>query len=231
MPRVSVIIPTYNRAGPVVRAVDSVLAQTFSDFELIVVDDGSTDNTAEALATCQGRLTLICRPHGGVSAARNSGLAAARGELIALLDSDDYWRPEKLAAQVRFFDEHPEAVICQTEETWVRRGRRVNSGLRHQKPSGEAFFRSLELCLISPSAVMMRKSLLEEVGVFDESLPACEDYDLWLRVTARYPVHLIEEPLMVKTGGHEDQLSVTTVGLDQYRVKALQKVMVFRDFK
>ena len=100
-----------------------------------------------------------------------------------------------------FFERHPEAMICQTEETWIRHGVRVNPGKRHRKLSGDVFERSLELCLVSPSAVMMRRGLFDDVGVFDENLPACEDYDLWLRVAAKYPVHLIPEPMIVKYGG------------------------------
>lgn len=225
MPSISVIIPTYNRAQLVVRAVDSVLAQTCEDFELIVIDDGSTDDTAAVLEPYRDRLCLIAQNHAGVSAARNHGLSLAKGELIAFLDSDDYWLSEKLAVQSRFFSKNPKALICQTEETWFRHGRRVNPGIKHRKPSGEAFYRSLALCLISPSAVMMRRELFEIVGIFDESLPACEDYELWLRVTARFPVHLLNRPLVVKHGGHEDQLSRTTMGLDQYRVKALIKIL------
>jgi glycosyltransferase involved in cell wall biosynthesis len=225
MPRVSVIIPTYNRADSVMRAVDSVLQQTYRDFELIVVDDGSTDDTAKRLEDDPDRLTLTVQEHAGVSAARNNGLRLAEGQLIAFLDSDDYWLPEKLAVQVCFFDEHPETMICQTEETWVRRGRRVNPMHKHLKPSGDVFWRSLDLCLISPSAVMLRKELLNQVGMFDETLPACEDYDLWLRISAHYPVHLIDRALIVKTGGHDDQLSRTVMGLDRYRVKSLEKLL------
>ncbi|MEW6264116.1 MAG: glycosyltransferase [Thermodesulfobacteriota bacterium] len=225
MPLVSVIIPTFNRAKLVVRAVASVLGQTFSDFELIVVDDGSTDGTDRALERFAGRIVYLFQEHAGVSAARNRGLAEATGSLIAFLDSDDYWQPEKLARQVRFFTDHPEALICQTEEVWYRQGRRVNPGQRHRKPSGDVFLPSLRLCLVSPSAVMMRRSLFDRVGVFDEDLPACEDYDLWLRVSARYPVHLLSEALVIKTGGHPDQLSRTVPALDRYRIQALRKII------
>ncbi|MFH1091695.1 MAG: glycosyltransferase [Pseudomonadota bacterium] len=224
-PLVSVVIPVHNRAGSVKKAVDSVLGQTFEDFELIVVDDGSSDGANAALSEYQDRLILIRQSHQGVSAARNKGIHHSRGRLIAFLDSDDYWLPEKLAVQTAFFEENPEAMICQTEEVWLRDGRRVNPGRRHRKPSGEAFSRSLKLCLISPSAVMLRSGLLSEVGLFDESLPACEDYDLWLRVAARHPVHLVDRPLVIKTGGHKDQLSRTTVGLDKYRVASLLKIL------
>jgi GT2 family glycosyltransferase len=223
-PLVSVIIPTFNRAWAVERAVDSVLDQDYRPFELIVVDDGSTDQTAEILARYGNQLTVVCQENRGVSAARNAGIARAEGDLIAFLDSDDFWRPKKLTIQVDFFTSHPDALICQTGEFWVRNGRRVNPGRRHRKLSGMIFTSSLELCLVSPSAVMMRKTLFSMVGGFDETLPACEDYDLWLRVTRRYPVHLIDAPLVVKTGGHPDQLSAAP-GLDQYRIRSILNLL------
>jgi glycosyltransferase involved in cell wall biosynthesis len=223
-PQVSVVIPTYNRAWCLGEAVDSVLAQRFRDFELIVVDDGSTDATAAVLAGYGGTIRILQQENRGVSAARNAGIAAARGELIAFLDSDDIWLPVKLWRQVEFFNRYPEALICQTEEVWVRNGRRVNPGRRHRKPEGMIFEPSLELCLVSPSAVMVRRELFDRVGFFDERLPACEDYDLWLRVSCRYPVHLIETPLIVKRGGHADQLS-RAWGLDKLRIAAMVKLL------
>jgi glycosyltransferase involved in cell wall biosynthesis len=223
-PLVSVIIPTFNRAWCLAEAVDSVLAQEFGDFELIVVDDGSTDGTFSLLAGYGDAIRVLRRENQGVSAARNAGIAAARGVLIAFLDSDDLWLPGKLRHQVAFFASHPEALICQTEELWVRNGRRVNPGKRHRKRSGMIFEASLDLCLVSPSAVMVRRELFERVGLFDERLPACEDYDLWLRVSCRIPVHLIETPLIVKRGGHADQLS-RAWGLDQFRIAAMVKLL------
>lgn len=223
MPRISVIIPVYNRAWCIERAVRSVYEQDLSDFELIVVDDGSADGSAGRVPP-DPRLHLIRTENRGVSAARNTGIARARAELIAFLDSDDWWLPGKLSCQADFFSENPEALICQTQETWIRKGRRVNPGLRHQKPSGDIFFPSLELCLVSPSAVMLKKSLLDELGTFDESLPACEDYDLWLRISCRHPVHLLDPALVVKTGGHPDQLSSSPC-LDLYRVRSLAKLL------
>jgi glycosyltransferase involved in cell wall biosynthesis len=223
-PSVSVIIPTYNRAWCLSEAVDSVLAQDFSDFELIVVDDGSTDGTADLLAAYGNDIAVLQLEHSGVSAARNAGIATARGELIAFLDSDDIWLPKKLSTQVQFFNSHADALICQTEEMWVRNGRRVNPGKRHRKPSGMIFEPSLELCLVSPSAVMVRKGLFQHVGFFDESLPACEDYDMWLRVSCRIPVYLIDAPLIIKRGGHADQLSRTR-GLDKHRIAAMTKLL------
>jgi glycosyltransferase involved in cell wall biosynthesis len=167
---------------------------------------------------------VIRQPNLGVSAARNRGIAAAGGELIAFLDSDDLWLPRKLSSQVNFFNSNPEAVINQTEEIWIRNGVRVNPKTRHHKPSGMIFEQSLALCLVSPSAVMMKRSLLDAVGLFDEDLPACEDYDLWLRISWRYPVYLIETPLIIKRGGHADQLSKAP-GLDKFRIQALKKVI------
>jgi glycosyltransferase involved in cell wall biosynthesis len=223
-PRVSVILPCYNRAWAIEAAVESVLAQDFPDFELIVVDDGSTDDTLARLARFGARLQVVRQNRRGVSTARNRGIRQARGELITFLDSDDLWRPAKLSRQTAFFDSHPAALICQTEEIWVRHGRRVNPKTRHRKPAGWIFEPSLALCLVSPSAVMMRRALFDAVGFFDEDLPACEDYDLWLRVSCRFPIHLIDTPLVVKQGGHADQLS-RAPGLDRYRIRALEKII------
>lgn len=218
--RVSVVIPSYNRAWILQEALESVLAQTYRDYELIVVDDGSTDDTQHLLLQYSGRIRAIRQANKGVSAARNAGIAAAAGDLIAFLDSDDAWLPAKLERQVVFFDTHPDALICQTEEIWVRNGRRVNPARKHRKPSGMFFEKSLEMCMVSPSAVMMRRGLIERVGRFDEALPACEDYDMWLRVGCRFPIHLLDEPLVVKRGGHRDQLSKGW-GLDRFRIQSI----------
>jgi len=223
-PQVSVIIPTYNRAWCLREAVDSVLGQEFNGVELIVVDDGSSDETPQMLLACGSALRTLRQENRGVSAARNAGIAAARGELIAFLDSDDIWLPGKLARQVEFFRRHPEALICQTEELWVKNGCRVNPGRRHRKRGGMIFEPSLDLCLVSPSAVMLRRGLFHRVGLFDERLRACEDYDLWLRVSCRFPVELIETPLIVKRGGHPDQLS-RAWGLDKYRADSIAKLI------
>jgi glycosyltransferase involved in cell wall biosynthesis len=223
-PLVSVILPTYNRAWCLSRAVDSVLNQTVTDFELIVVDDGSSDDTVRLLADYGAALKVIHQSNRGVSAARNAGIGAARGRWVALLDSDDHWLPAKLATQIGWFRAHPDYRICQTEEIWIRGGQRVNPKKRHKKYGGFIFERCLPLCLVSPSAVMMARSLIEAVGGFDEALPACEDYDLWLRISRTHPIGLVEAPLVVKTGGHGDQLS-RTPELDKYRIQALAKLL------
>jgi len=224
MPEVSVIIPTYNRREFVREAIASVLAQTYRDFELLVVDDGSNDDTAAVMQEFDN-VRYICQPNRGVSAARNRGVALSNGELLAFLDSDDLWQPRKLECQVAFFAARPLTRICQTEEIWLRHGVRVNPRNKHRKASGDIFVRSLELCLVSPSAAMLRRELFEQVGGFDESLPACEDYDLWLRIAVTEPIHLIETPLVIKRGGHVDQLSQRFWGMDRFRVAALCKLL------
>ncbi len=223
-PRVSVVVPVYNRVAWVSRALDSVLGQDYPDLELIVVDDGSTDGTHRRLAAYGDAIRVVRQGNRGVSAARNIGVASASGALIAFLDSDDCWLPGKLERQVAFMTARPDVQICQTEEIWIRNGVRVNPRRRHRKPSGWIFEPSLALCLVSPSAVMMTRGLWDEMGGFDTSLPACEDYDLWLRVSVRYPVHLLPEPLIEKHGGHPDQLS-RMPALDRYRIRAICKAL------
>ena len=225
VPRVSVVIPAFNRWRLLAEAIDSVLAQSYRDFELIVVDDGSTDATASELAKLASRLQFFVTERRGVSAARNLGVSQSRGYYIAFLDSDDLWLNSKLERQTRFMDEHPEFHICQTDEIWIRNGVRVNPRAVHQKPSGDIFSSSLELCLVSPSAVMMTKALFERTGGFDEAFPVCEDYDLWLRISAQHQVPLIPDRLTIKRGGHADQLSRSIWGMDRYRILALQKVL------
>jgi glycosyltransferase involved in cell wall biosynthesis len=222
---VSVIIPTYNRSELVGEAVASVLAQTDAAIEVIVVDDGSADDTASALASFGSAIRLIWQARGGVSAARNAGIRAAAWEWLAFLDSDDLWLPRKLRVQLEFLRKHREFRICQTEEIWVRNGHKLNPKKYHKKPRGYCFPQLLERCLISPSAVLIHREVFAEVGFFDESLPVCEDYDLWLRIGYRYPVGLIEEPLTVKRGGHADQLSNSIPGFDRFRIQALTNLL------
>lgn len=217
---VSVIIPTFDRAWALKTAIDSVLAQTYTPIEIIVINDGSTDNTLDILAGYGNKIQVLDQDNRGVSAARNLGIKHSRGQYIALLDSDDAWEPDKISCQISFFDQHPEALICQTEEIWIRNGRRVNPKVKHKKPSGMIFEPSLHLCLVSPSAVMIHKKLFELKGGFDENYPVCEDYDLWLRISSDYPIFLIDKPCTIKNGGHEDQLSAHH-SQDKYRIASI----------
>ena len=230
---ISVIIPTHNRSGFVKEALASACAQSYRDFEIVVVDDGSVEScrnatrqTAEAFAAEANFPVRYCfQRNQGVSSARNSGVRLSDGELIAFLDSDDIWQPEKLQEQTRFFDSQPEVQICQTDEVWLRNDVRVNPKKKHRKPKGNIFFASLGLCLVSPSATMMRRTLFEHLGGFDETLPACEDYDLWLRITREHKILFIDEPLIIKYGGHSDQLSKNIDGIEIYRIRSLEKLL------
>ncbi len=223
-PDVSVIIPTHNRRAMVREAIASVLTQRDSNFELIVVDDGSTDGTAELLAGLVG-VTLERTDRRGPAAARNRGVALARAPLIAFLDSDDLWTPDKLARQLAFMREFPDCVISQTAEIWIRNGCRVNPGRRHLKRAGDIFLDSLQTCLISPSAVILKTDLFRALGGFDEDLAAAEDYDLWLRILVDHEVGLLDEPLVTRRAGHADQLSSSIPALDRFRVIALMKLL------
>ncbi len=205
MPRVSVILPSYNRSQSVGLAVESVLKQSFRDFELCVVDDGSEN--------------------AGVSHARNCGIRSTDSEWIAFLDSDDVWHPQKLEKQIDATSERPEHLLHFTDEIWNRNGKRINPKLRHQKREGWIFQPSLELCLMAPSTVMLKRELLEQCGLFDEELPVCEDYDLWLRITAHHQVSFLNEALMTRSGGHADQLSRKYWGMDRFRVQSLKKIL------
>ena len=225
-PRVSVVIPTFNRATLVERAIDSVLGQTHSAFEIIVVDDGSTDNTSAILRNkYSDKLVVFQQSNRGVSAARNVGIAHATGNWIALLDSDDEWLPSKLAQQLALIKNHTDCLLCHTDEIWIRNGVRVNAMNKHKKSGGDIYQQCLPLCVISPSSVIFQKQLLDDVGNFDETLPACEDYDLWLRICAQHKVHYLDQKLLVKYGGHEDQLSRKHWGMDRFRIKSLQKML------
>src|SRR5258706_6554411 len=225
-PRVSVIPPTHDRRKMVAEAVDSVLAQSFRELEIVVVDDGAEDGTAAALEARYGsRVRVVTQARRGAAGERNLGGGRARGAYIAFRASDDLWRPKRLEAQMDFMRASAGRAICQTEEIWIRNGVRVNPKKKHRKPSGDVFRPSLELCLVSPSAVLMTRELFERTGGFDESFPVCEDYDLWLRIARDHPVYLLPEPLVIKRGGHADQLSASTWGLDRFRVRAIKKLL------
>jgi glycosyltransferase involved in cell wall biosynthesis len=205
---------------------------------LIVIDDGSIDNTADVVESMREDVRYFSIPHSGVSKARNTGLKHARGEWIAFLDSDDYWLPVKLAKQLEYLDirkppraDYHRYRLCHTDEIWIRNGKRINQGKKHQKYEGWFFKPSLHLCLISPSSVLIHRSIFELVGGFDESFEYVEDYDLWLRICSRFPVGYLDEKLIVKTGGHEDQLSGRIDGIEYFRLRALEKIITEGNLK
>ena len=229
---ISVIIPSYNRALFLREAIQSVLEQDYfvsqnssREFELIIIDDGSEDKTKEIVGFFGDRVKYYYQSNKGISAARNRGLSLARGDYVAFLDSDDLWKKEKIKIQINFMNYNPKAMGCYTEEIWIRRGIRVNAMNKHKKYSGWIFDKVLPLCLISLSSALFRKEVFEEIGIFDEDLPVCEDYDFGIRLAQKYPVYFIPKPLIVKRGGHSDQLSHKYWGMDRFRVRSLEKAL------
>ena len=228
---VTVVIPIYNRIKTVCRAINSVLSQTVLPKYLICVDDGSNDRVSEIIydhyiSYCQySHLTQIkiirLDKNQGVSRARNEAINNTHTSWISFLDSDDMWLPTKLEKQWHFIQQYPHVEIIHCDEIWVRRGRRVNPMKKHRKTGGFIFERLLERCLISPSSVLIHMNLLKKDGLFNESLRVCEDYDLWLRICHDTYVHYLNEPLIIKYGGHTDQLSKKYDVMDMYRIKSI----------
>jgi glycosyltransferase involved in cell wall biosynthesis len=224
---ISCLIPTYNRASTLERAVRSVLSQSYTELECLVIDDASTDHTHEVLQSIiDVRLRIIkLDKNNGVSHARNQGAREAQGEWLAFLDSDDEWLPQKLEWQLNIAHQDPSLHLIHGEEIWVRNGVRVNQRLKHKKGGGDQFYRSLDLCLICPSATMMKKQIFWQLGGFREDFEVCEDYDLWLKFLCRYPVGFVEEPVVIKYGGHADQLSTRFRAMDDWRVRSMLDLM------
>lgn len=222
---ISVVIPTFNRQTLILRALESVFEQSRPADEVIVVDDGSTDGTMEEVTKKFPQAKYIPIAHQGVSAARNVGIKAARGRWVAFLDSDDVWHSDKLMRQIAFIEANPNARLIHCDENWVRDGKHLNQKSYHEKTGGDLFERSLQRCLISPSAVVINAVVFDRIGMFDETLTACEDYDLWLRICAQERVEFIPEKLITKYGGHPDQLSKTVWGLDRFRIQSLRKII------
>ena len=228
MKSISVVIPTYNRQHTLARAIESVLDQTAAVDEIIVVDDGSTDQTRDFLSEKYPNVDYYYQPNAGVSAARNKGVSVAKSDWIAFLDSDDQWLEKKIGMQRQAWNQSPSHRIVHSDEIWIRNGVRVNKKNKYRKSGGRIFEDCLSLCAISPSSVVLEKKLLIEVGGFDEALPACEDYDLWLKICSTYSVLLVDTQLLQKFGGDKDQLSATHWGLDRFRVTALHRLLSSR---
>ena len=224
--QISVIIPTYNRAERLGKAIDSVLNQSHQDFELIIVDDGSDDNTAEVIESYSSDIVYLRQKNSGPAAARNRGIEKARYDLLAFLDSDDWFAKNKLEIQMEAMNRNPSYLISHTQETWYRNGNILNQKVKHRKNSGDIFKQSLELCAVGMSTVMIRRETFERYGLFDEDFSCCEDYDLWLRVSAEQEFLLVDEPLTLKDGGRADQVStIFRVGMDKFRIRAIMKIL------
>ena len=223
--KISVIIPTYNRKKTLARAIQSVINQSLSPFEILIIDDGSNDGTEEWVKDNFQNIKYIYQNNHGVSSARNIGIENAYGDWVAFLDSDDEWLPNKLYEQVKAIDSNPEIKFFHTNEIWIRNGIRVNQMKKHKKYGGYIFEKCLDICRISPSSALIQKEVFDNIGIFDESLRVCEDYDLWLRITSKYPVVFLDVPLIYKYGGHADQLSKVNDGIESYRIQSLEKII------
>lgn len=226
MTGISVIIPTYNRASFLKRALMSVQRQTLACDEIIVIDDGSTDETSASVSgfakECEIPVRYLFQKNQGPAAARNHGIREARFSHLAFLDSDDHWQKKKLQLQYSCHVDNPEVFISHTKERWFRRGIHLNQKKIHQPGNGDIFKHCLRLCAVGMSTVMVNKKLFDEIGLFNVNLRCCEDYDLWLRTSCRYPFHLIESPLTIKEGGRDDQVSYQfRVGMDRLRIGAI----------
>jgi glycosyltransferase involved in cell wall biosynthesis len=220
---IDVILPTYNRCELLERSINSVLKQTHADFQLYVIDDGSTDDTEKFMGKFVNspKVHYLRQDNKGVSSARNLGVKSSSSEWITFLDSDDEWHSRKLEVQAEFIKKNPATRFVHSNEIWVRNGVRVNPKKKFDKSNYEIFLRSLQTCLISPSTVMIRRDLLEQHGLFNEEFIICEDYDLWLKILAEEEVGFIPDNLVTKYGGHPDQLSTKYPAMDYWRIKSL----------
>ena len=224
--KISVVIPTLNRINTLQRALDSVINQTYKPAEIIVVDNGSSDGTLKFLREQYPKITTLTENKVGVSSARNKGIKKSINQWIALLDSDDAWHPRKLEVQTSMLDSAlKEYSLIHTDEVWFRNNKHINQMKKHKKQGGYIFERCLSLCCISPSSVLFKKNILDKVGLFDESLPVCEDYDLWLKICSSEEVLFAQDKLTYKYGGHKDQLSKSYWGMDRFRIKSIENII------
>ena len=222
---ISVVIPTYNRVELLKRSIDSVINQTIKPFEIIIVDDGSNDGTEAMVKKKYDSLKLIKQKNKGASAARNTGIKASSGEWICFLDSDDEWKNNKLEKQITFVANNSDYKFFHSNEIWIKNGKRINQKKKHKKYGGDIFKKCLDMCRISPSSVLINKNIFEEIGFFNENLVVCEDYELWLRICDQYKVFFIDEPLIIKYGGHQGQLSYSIDSIECHRIKALEYLL------
>ncbi|MBU1006396.1 MAG: glycosyltransferase family 2 protein [Candidatus Omnitrophica bacterium] len=223
---ISVIIPTFNRESLLKKTIDSILSQTYQGFELIIVDDGSTDDTPRLISGIGRKIIYIKQENKGPASARNLGIKNSSKPFIAFLDSDDSWEKDKLEIQLKAMRENPDFQISHTNETWHKNGRLLNQKKKHKKCGGYIFDKCLSLCAVSMSTVMIKKEIFDTVGMFDESLSCCEDYDFWLRASVKHKFLLIEKPLTLKDGGRPDQVSsIHRTGIDKFRIKSILKLL------
>lgn len=225
---VSVIIPTFNRIKFIDRAIESVINQSLYPDEIIVVDNGSTDGTVDHIKNNYPKVIILVENRLGVSFARNKGIKESKCDWVAFLDSDDQWLPKKLEKQMKLInDTNNDIFLIHCDEYWIKNRKKKNQKKKHKKKGGLIFDECLKLCCISPSSAIIKKDKLLQIGLFDENLSVCEDYDLWLRISILYPVIFVDQKLIIKYGGHDDQLSKKYWGLDRFRIYSLEKILSF----
>ncbi len=218
---VSIVIPTYNRETFITKALDSVMAQTYQHFEVVVIDDGSTDNTRDVVQAYGEKVHYFYQRNKGIAGARNAGIKKSCGSYIAFLDSDDYWRPEKLERQMALFHEHREYGLVASCCASVR----LDGSFREKNRPGKSGRVLTDLFIknfIRTSSVVIKKACFEKVGLFDEELRECEEYDLWLRIAAQYSVGFINESLAVYVDNPEG-ISTDSLAGRLFRLKVLEK--------
>ena len=225
-PVVSVVMPLFDRRKTAARAIRSVLNQEDVDFEFIVVDDASPYPAIELFDEVHrgGHQVLRLSENRGPGAARNEGCRLAKGKWLAFLDSDDYWSPKKLHDHLVSLEESG-LSIGQTSEIWYRNGEQVNPPKAHRISGGDLFRRSLRAVCVSSSSVVLKRSLFQAYGGFDENFFVCEDYDLWLRISASEEFDFCPAPLVTKFGGHSDQLSKALPAMDRFRILSILKLL------
>jgi len=227
----SVIIPVFNRTDTLKSAIESVLCQTFREFEIIVVDDASDQSVRECLKPYLPMIKYIrLDKNRGVSSARNAGIRAASGEYVAFLDSDDLWLPDKLSTQNEAL-KSSKMLISHTNEFWFRDDKFVNQGKKHKRHGGDIFPKILDFCRISPSSVVIHKSVFKSAGMFDERMRVCEDYDLWLRISSLFPINYVDRKLIVKRAVTDDQLSDSIDFIESIRLVSLARFLRCRVIK
>lgn len=222
---VSVVIPVYNMAHCVAEAIESVFDQSFSDLEVIIADDGSTDNLAKAIQKFGDQVRVIRQENRGPSVARNSGIRAAQGEYIAFLDADDIWKPEKLEKQIAAMQlsEDIGLVTCGYKKVHALSGDTIETMVRENYPDRAALLEALSLAQILPasaSGALLRRECFDEAGLFDESLRVAEDWDMWLRVAKRFEVRFVEEPLVILRDG-DAKPAYRTLRFEENSVRAM----------
>ncbi len=227
---ISVIIPTLNRANLLERALRSVVNQTFPPDEIIVVDNGSTDDTKNMIKDNFQNIKYYFLSDKGVSKARNLGIKNSNCEWVSFLDSDDEWHPKKLEKQINLIKTNSKCKFIHSNEIWYRNGKNLNQLKKHKKKGGNIFKNCLKMCCISPSSVIINKNLFSNYGLFDESFQVCEDYEMWLRMSAKEEIFFLEDKLLIKHGGHKDQLSKKFWGMDRFRVYAIEKNLLKNNF-